>query len=45
MLGKRNPGILKAVRTLADLEGEDALAPTHTAEAITYRSLDRENWS
>jgi|UniRef100_A0A7C5EMT6 magnesium chelatase family protein len=34
--------ILKIARTIADLEEEDHLAPTHVAEAIQYRTLDRK---
>ncbi|HEX4954118.1 MAG TPA: YifB family Mg chelatase-like AAA ATPase [Thermoanaerobaculia bacterium] len=33
--------VLKVARTLADLEGSDALRPAHVAEAIQYRALDR----
>jgi magnesium chelatase family protein len=37
--------ILKVARTIADLEkSNDILAP-HLAEAVNYRSLDREGWS
>ena len=37
--------ILRVARTIADLEGADAIGPGHLSEAIGYRSLDRKLWA
>ncbi len=35
----------RVARTIADLDGSDAIRASHLQEAIHYRSLDRRLWA
>ncbi len=37
--------IVRVARTIADLVGEEKIRENHIAEAICYRSIDRDSWA
>jgi hypothetical protein len=44
-VGARPLAALKVARTIADLTGLERVEAKHVAEAVRYRSLDRNYWS
>ena len=36
--------VLRVARTIADLDGSNAITPNHLSEAVNYRMLDRQLW-
>ncbi len=36
--------ILRVSRTIADLDGSESIEKPHALEALSYRSVDRDNW-
>jgi magnesium chelatase family protein len=37
--------VMRVARTIADLDGSDAIRSNHIQEAVNYRTLDRQMWS